>query len=48
MSWAPALLFALGVLILICCAIVAWPRKGETLGKPHRQTVRDCYKADWK
>lgn len=27
MSWAPALLLTLGVLFLICCLVIIWPKR---------------------
>ena len=34
LGWAPCLLLLLGALILLCCLIVAWPRKPRGLARP--------------
>ena len=34
LGWAPALCWSCGILILVCCAIVLWPRKKRGLSRP--------------
>jgi len=34
LGWAPSLLLLLGVLFLLCCLAIAWPRKPRGLAKP--------------
>jgi len=34
LGWAVSLCWMCGVMILVCCAIVLWPRKPRGLAKP--------------
>jgi cytochrome c-type biogenesis protein CcmH/NrfF len=53
-SWAPALLWLFGVAILLCCAIVLWPRPRRGLRisneelNAHRITPRFTVGSDAK
>ena len=38
LGWAPSLLLLLGVLFLLCCLVVAWPRKPRGLARPVRDS----------
>lgn len=44
LTWAPALMLAFGLLILVCCAIVIWPRKGRYLQRPHPSARRAAFR----